>query len=68
MSNQCDVKLSELEIVKAKSFEKKHRKKCMKHRQERFTIRGYYTGIGAIIKIKCPICGQVEDITDVGSW
>lgn len=26
------------------------------------------TGIGNIIKITCPICGESEDITDTDSW
>ena len=26
------------------------------------------TGLGAIIKITCPICGQTKDITDIESW
>lgn len=26
------------------------------------------TGIGTCIKIKCPICGEEKDITDIGSW
>ena len=26
------------------------------------------TGLGTIIKITCPICGQSEDITDIDSW
>ena len=26
------------------------------------------TGLGTIIKITCPICGQSEDITDLDSW
>lgn len=26
------------------------------------------TGIGTVVKIKCPICGAEEDITDIESW
>lgn len=26
------------------------------------------TGIGTCIKIKCPICGEEKDITDIDSW
>ena len=26
------------------------------------------TGIGTAIKIKCPICGEEEDITDTDNW
>ena len=31
-----------------------------------YTISG--TGLGPTIKIKCPICGEEEDITDFESW
>ena len=26
------------------------------------------TGLGTLITIKCPICGEEEDITDTNSW
>lgn len=26
------------------------------------------TGLGCLIKIKCPICGEEKDITDTDSW
>jgi len=26
------------------------------------------TGIGTILRVACPICGESEDITDVGAW
>jgi hypothetical protein len=26
------------------------------------------TGIGTILKVVCPICGESEDITDTGAW
>ena len=26
------------------------------------------TGIGTVVKIKCPICGAEEDMTDIESW
>lgn len=26
------------------------------------------TGIGTIVKVKCPACGVEEDITDVNNW
>jgi|GEM_PF-2040529 len=31
-----------------------------------YTLTG--TGIGACIKVKCPVCGEEEDITDISSW
>lgn len=26
------------------------------------------TGLGTIIKVTCPLCGETEDITDTSSW
>lgn len=26
------------------------------------------TGIGTLLKVVCPICGESKDITDVGAW
>lgn len=31
-----------------------------------YTLTG--TGIGTVISIKCPVCGEEEDITDIESW
>jgi len=31
-----------------------------------YTLTG--TGIGTCVKVKCPVCGEEEDITDIGSW
>lgn len=49
-----------------------------KHMHDRLTSkynggRGPYliptgTGIGTILKVKCPICGEEEDITDTEVW
>ena len=25
-------------------------------------------GIGTVIKVKCPVCGEEEDITDINCW
>ena len=26
------------------------------------------TGIGTLLRVKCPICGEEKDITDIGAW
>ena len=31
-----------------------------------YTLTG--TGVGTCVKVKCPVCGEEEDITDIGSW
>ena len=54
-------------------FRREHYKKCAEPLCSRaagntyiYTITG--TGIGEIIKIKCPICGEEVDVTNVESW
>lgn len=49
-----------------------------RHNAERFTMKinegkvpyliPYYNGIGRSLTVVCPICGQKEDITDIGVW
>lgn len=31
-----------------------------------YTLTG--TGIGTVITVKCPVCGEEKDITDIESW
>lgn len=49
-----------------------------RHSAERLTMKinggkvpyliPYYNGIGRSLTVVCPICGQKEDITDIGVW
>lgn len=51
---------------------------CKRHESERLTLQinsgkmPYLiptgTGIGTLLKVKCPICGEEEDITDLDTW
>lgn len=53
------------EKERAEVFIKKHHKSCHNN-TIRYELQG--AGIGTIIKIICPVCGEVEDITDSDSW
>lgn len=53
------------EKERAVAFIKKHRQSCH-NSATRYELQG--AGIGTIIKIICPVCGEVEDITDSDSW
>ena len=47
------------------AFRGKHYISC-KSSAYQYELAG--TGIGTIIKIKCPVCGEQEDVTDLESW
>ena len=54
------------ECERHRAFLDAHYKKCGNGNKFVYTI--IETGIGPIIKVKCPICGEEEDITDSESW
>ena len=65
--------LSDKEIAAIKEFKNKHYKTCCgngKYKSKgntwRYEISG--TGIGHMIKIQCPECGVIQDITDIDNW
>ena len=65
--------LSDKEITAIKDFKDKHYKMCCsngryksKGNTWRYEISG--TGIGHIIRIQCPECSEIEDITDIDNW
>ena len=54
-------------------FKNKHYKMCAEPLHNKAKGNTYIyeltgTGIGTVIKIKCPICGAEEDITDMDNW
>lgn len=57
--------LSPVEYERAKTFREKHYQSCKNNRYI-YDLEG--TGIGTIVKIKCPVCGEEKDITDLDSW
>lgn len=58
--------MSENETKAEKSFREKHYKKCKNGSTYQYEITG--TGIGNCISIKCPVCGESQDITDTTTW
>lgn len=52
------------EITKYEEFKKKH-EKCS---GEIYILSDSSSGIGINIKLKCSVCGKVEDITDYNMW
>lgn len=57
--------LSPVEYERAKTFREKHYQ-SFKNNRYIYDLEG--TGIGTIVKIKCPVCGEEKDITDLDSW
>lgn len=63
--------LSDLEKERIYNFTNKHYElhkdgKKLTGSTYQYTLSG--TGIGTIIEIKCPICGEEEDVTDTSNW
>ena len=58
--------LSPLEDERLSKFRDKH---YHLHKQDNgFIAHIFGTGIGTCYRIECPICHEVEDITDVSNW
>ena len=65
--------LSDKEIANLKAFRQKHYETCCGNGKFKskgnnwiYDIGG--TGLGHIIKITCPECGESEDVTDIENW
>lgn len=58
--------LSPKEYERDKAFREQHYQSCKNGSRFIYDLQG--TGIGTIVKIKCPVCGVEEDITDIESW
>ena len=58
--------MSEAEYNLAENFRNYHYKKCDNGSTFQYELSG--TGIGTIISIICPVCGERKDITDTESW
>lgn len=58
--------MSEKEYDDNKLFMKKHYQSCHNGNTFIYTLSG--TGIGCTIKVKCPVCGEEVDITDISNW
>lgn len=73
ISRHSLISLSDKELESEKAFRKKHYESCARPLHSKAAGNTYIyeitgTGIGTIITVKCPICGESEDITDISSW
>ena len=57
--------LSDKEMSQFREFKHSHYKSCG---TSDVWVLLSPTGIGTIIKLKCPKCGEEVDITDIDSW
>ena len=71
--NHSLLQLSNKEVESLRAFRDKHFRECCGNGQYKakgntwiYTISG--TGLGHVIEITCPECGQSEDVTDIDSW
>lgn len=57
---------TELEQERIKKFRAKHFNSCRNPNKYTFDLIG--SGFGEMITIKCPKCGECEDVTDDSAW
>lgn len=57
--------LSDLEVENIKKFKNSHYLNC-KNGVYHYILSG--TEIGTKIEIKCPVCGEIEDVSDYDRW
>lgn len=58
--------LSPVEYDCDKNFRDRHYQSCKNGGHYVYDLEG--TGIGTIVRVKCPVCGIEEDITDYEVW
>lgn len=58
--------LTDKELASIKTFRAKHYASCKNGNKYQFELTG--TGVGEAIDIRCPICGESENITDYDAW
>lgn len=58
--------LSPVEYERDKEFRERHYQICKNGNHFIYDLQG--TGIGTVVKIRCPVCGVEEDITDTSCW
>ena len=58
--------LSPVEYERDKEFRERHYQICKNGSHFIYDLQG--TGIGTVVKIRCPVCGVQEDITDTSCW
>lgn len=66
------IKMRSIKILTQKEYEldaefrERHYQSCNNGGHYAYDIQG--TGIGVMVKVKCPICGEEKDITDITDW
>lgn len=71
-----NIVFTENERESIESFYHKHKNCCVKYLGKSFfsTTGGQYTflitptGLGNVIQVRCNVCEEVEDITDISNW
>ena len=58
--------LTDAELDSLKKFRSRHYRSCGNGSTYQYELVG--TGIGTVIKVRCPKCGEEEDITDFDSF
>ena len=64
--------ISGIELERIEEFKKKHRETCTK--RQNLTLGEYWTysfmptGLGTCVEIKCNLCGETKDVTDIDCW
>ena len=61
------VTLSDKQREMARNFQKEHYENCETGRAS-FKYIITPTGIGNVVEIKCPKCGEILDLTDYDMW
>jgi hypothetical protein len=65
-------KITGTELDKINEFKKKHKESCAC--KQNLTLGEYWTysfiptGLGDAVSIKCNLCGEEEDVTDIDNW
>ena len=61
------VTLSDEQMKRAKEFQHEHYKKCdTGHRSFVYTVTP--TNVITIVELRCPICGEIIDVSDCNEW
>lgn len=71
-NKELTFKISGTELDKINEFKEKHKESCVC--KQNLTLGEYWsysfipTGLGDVVLIKCNLCGEEENVTDVDSW
>ena len=72
MARDINFTITGAELEAVEEFKTKHRESCAS--KQNLTAGEYWSytfipgGIGTVITIKCNLCGEEEDVTDVSKW